>query len=239
MQQWPPAPARARAGPAGSSAQRLARQRKRLSREELTPLAREALFRAAAKVVGQVGYAEASVARITAAAGVAQGTFYLYFAARQSLFEELLPHARREMLAKVRERVAGAGDFFEVEARGVRAFLDYLRQEPGFIRILNEAEAVAPQAYRNHYEDIAERHRRQLQQASAAGEVRMLDAEEIDTVVYLMMGARVSLYQRCQGPAARKVEAAVDHYIAMVRAWLQPRTREVPGRVRQRGSGAA
>lgn len=218
----PPAPAssaarRSRTAPAASAARR---PRKRLTREEITPLAREGLFRAAAKVVGECGYKDASVARITAAAGVAQGTFYLYFKTRQSLFDELLPHARREVLALVRKRVAGARDFLDLEQRGMAAFLEYLRSNPGFIRILNESEAVAPQAYLNHYSDVAERYRRQLEQAAAAGQIRPLDGAELDTVVYLLMGARISLYQRCLGLDGTQVAAAVGHYMTMVRSWL-------------------
>jgi AcrR family transcriptional regulator len=202
-----------------------ARTRKRLTREELTPIAREAIFNAAARVVGEVGYAEASVARITAAARIAQGTFYLYFPTRQSLFDELLPHARREMLALVRERVAGARDFFELEERGMAAFLEYVQRTPGFLRILNEAEAVAPEAYKRHYDDIAGRFRRGLQDAVAARQVRSLAPAELHTAVYLMMGARVSLYQmlhreRLEGGAAAR--AAVAHYMTMVRNWLAP-----------------
>lgn len=197
-------------------------QRKRLSREELTPLARDALFRAAAQVVGELGYAEATVARITAAAGVAQGTFYLYFPTRQSLFDELLSHARGDMLARVREQVGSARDFFEAEQRGMAAFLAYVRDKPGFLRILNEAEAVAMQAWRSHYDDVAERYRRSLGQAMAEGQVRRMDAAETKTAVYLMMGARVALWQRCQDLSARQTRAALGHYMRMVQAWLAP-----------------
>ena len=100
------------------------------------------------------------------------------------------------------------------------AFLEYLRSNPSFVRILNEAEAVAPQAYRSHYDDVAERYRRQLVQAAAASQIRPLDEAEMDTVVYLMMGARISLYQRCLGLDGKQVAAAVSHYMTMVHSWL-------------------
>ena len=211
---------RGRATPTARAAPALPRPRKRLTREELAPLAREALFWAAGKVVGECGYKDASVARITKAAGVALGTFYLYFETRQSLFDELLPHARGEMLTLVRKRVAGARDFLELEERGMAAFLEYLRSNPSFVRILNEAEAVAPHAYRSHYDDVADRYRRQLVQAAAAAQIRALDEAEMDTVVYLMMGARISLYQRCLGLDGKQVTAAVSHYMTMVHSWL-------------------
>lgn len=200
-----------------------ARVRRRLTRAELTPIAREAIFAAAARVVGEVGYAEASVARITAAAGIAQGTFYLYFPTRQGLFDELLPHARREMLALVRSRVAGARDFFDMEERGMAAFLEYVRRNPGFLRILGEAQAAAPEAWRQHYDDVARRFRRELQEAAAAGQLRPMDEAELHSAVYLMMGARVSLVHRLargRAPGEAAARAVVGHYMRMVRAWL-------------------
>jgi AcrR family transcriptional regulator len=203
-----------------------ARPRKRLSREELAPIARESLFDAATRVVGEVGYAEASVARITEAAGMAQGTFYLYFSTRQSLFDELLPHARQEMLDLVRERTRGVADFFEMEERGMAAFLEYLQRNPGFLRVLNEAEAVAPRAYKAHYEDIAERYGRVLRRARDEGQVRWLENSEVQSATWLMMGARVSMYQMCLASGLRMQDAtarAVKHYMGMVRAWLGKR----------------
>ena len=205
--------------------------RKRLTRAERAPVAREAIFAAASKVVGAVGYADATLARITEEAGIAQGTFYLYFENRQTLFDQLLPHARREMLDLVRSRVSGSADFFEVEERGMRAFLEYLKMNAGFFRILNEAETVAPEAYRQHYQEVAAGLARLLDRAVTRQQVRPLDNKEIHTVSYLMMGARISLYQMCvrlQPKPRVSQPQALAHYMAMVRAWLAPKPGHAP-----------
>lgn len=47
----------------------------KLNRVERNAWTKQKIFEAATKVVGRYGYAEASVARITEQAGVAQGTF--------------------------------------------------------------------------------------------------------------------------------------------------------------------
>ena len=56
---------------------------KKLRRAEKAIENRRAFLRAGAKVVAKYGYAEASIARIAEEAGLAQGTFYLYFPTRQ------------------------------------------------------------------------------------------------------------------------------------------------------------
>jgi hypothetical protein len=40
--------------------------------------------------------------------------------------------------------------------------------------------------------------------------------------VYLLMNARVALWQRCQDLSARQTTAALRHYMRMAQAWLAP-----------------
>lgn len=85
----------------------------RKSRAEKSAENRQSLLRAAAEVVGEVGYREASIARITQRAGLAQGTFYLYFESQQDLFDQLLPTIGSELLEDLAERVHGARDILD------------------------------------------------------------------------------------------------------------------------------
>src|SRR5688500_5955432 len=95
-----PASARTRRKPAAAAARRPRKlsEAAMQARAERAARTREDLLHSAARVVGEVGYRDASVQRITAEAGIAQGTFYLYFPSRQALFDELLPHFGVEML---------------------------------------------------------------------------------------------------------------------------------------------
>ena len=72
---------------AGATAPR----KRKLRRAEKTEANRRAIIKAAAEVIGEHGYEGASISRITDRAGLAQGTFYLYFESRQQLFDTLLP----------------------------------------------------------------------------------------------------------------------------------------------------
>src|SRR5690606_16161153 len=51
---------------------------------------RRRLLEAAEQVFADLGYHEASIVKITEHAGVALGTFYLYFDSKQSIFEALV-----------------------------------------------------------------------------------------------------------------------------------------------------
>lgn len=168
-----------------------------LAREERATRTREQLLQSAGLVVGTHGYREASVQRITAEAGLAQGTFYLYFASRQALFDELLPYFGLQMLDQVRDRAAGVRGFFEVEEVGVRAVFDYLTEHPWFWRVLNEAEVEAPTAWARHHEEVIRRYMKFLRRARLDGELAAYAEDELDTVAQLLVAARDYLY-RCK-----------------------------------------
>lgn len=161
----------------------------KLSRAKRNESTKRRILDVATKIVGKYGYAEASVARITEAAGIAQGTFYNHFANRQELLDQLLPTIGVDMVQFVRERTR-QGDATTREIDRFRAFFEYLRQVPEFLRILNEAEFFAPSAYHRHFDSITTAFTRMLQRARDAGEIRAFSDAELEAITHMFMGAR-------------------------------------------------
>lgn len=68
---------------------------------------RAKLLQAAEHVFSTLGYHDASIVKITDEAGVGLGTFYLYFAGKQEIFDELvsdLNHRVRQAMAEASSR---------------------------------------------------------------------------------------------------------------------------------------
>lgn len=168
----------------------------KLTRAERNDEVKRRLFDAAAKVVGQLGYAEASVARITELAQVAQGTFYNHFENRQELLDNLLPTIGLQMVAFIQERSNAAEPGAGKENARFRAFFDFLRAVPEFPRILNEAEVFAPKGYQEHLDNIATAYVRILKRGRAAGDVGDFTDQELEAIVHILMGARSYLSRR-------------------------------------------
>lgn len=166
------------------------------SRAEKSAENRSALLRAAAEVVGEVGYRGASIARITQRANLAQGTFYLYFESQQDLFDQLLPTLGSELLDYLSDKVEGASDILEVEEIGFRGFFEYLLQNPSFFRVLNEAEIAAPVAHERHFGLLRERYIRSLERSWQKGELPDYEHRELEVLAYILMAARSYLYLR-------------------------------------------
>jgi AcrR family transcriptional regulator len=167
----------------------------KLNRVERNAWTKQRIFYAATKIVGKYGYAEASVARITEAAGVAQGTFYNHFENRQELLDQLLPKIGLDMVRFIRART-GTASAARQEVERFSAFFDFIREVPEFLRILNEAEFFAPIGYQKHFDNISSAYVRILQRARAAGATNTFSDEEFEALVQVLMGARGYLSRR-------------------------------------------
>ncbi len=173
-----------------------ARPKPKLRRNEKHIVTKRRLFAAAIKVVGKYGYAGASVARITAEAGVAQGTFYLHFENRQVLLDQLLPVVGQEVIQAVRERTDAELSEEQREVERCRAFFDVLQEVPEFFRIQNEAELFAPDAYNKHIDGVVTGYVRALKRGFEPNDPDGYSDDELEVIVHVLLGARACLGKR-------------------------------------------
>ena len=173
------------------------RGKRRQTRAERSESMLRALFDAAAEVVGEVGYAEASIAKITSRAKVAQGTFYNYFASQQDLFDQLLPRFGVNMVEYIRDRVDRRARGAEREVQRLRAYFQFLEEHPEFYRILYEAETLAPAAHRKHMEYLSAGYVRALRRSWERGEMpECFEPRDLEPVAFMLLGARGYLSMR-------------------------------------------
>ncbi|RYG31997.1 MAG: TetR/AcrR family transcriptional regulator, partial [Burkholderiales bacterium] len=151
---------------------------------------RAALIKAAAKVIGDEGYAKASVVKITMEAGLGQGTFYTYFSSRQELFDILLPEVGNEMLEFVRERVSRDLSLVEIEVGSYLAFVEYVNANPWYGRILFEAETLAPIAARINAHRVVTQHMTRLLLAWEKGHLPDYSRGEIPSLSSVLLAMR-------------------------------------------------
>ncbi len=68
---------------------------------------REAILTSAAEVFGRLGYANAKIADVAEAAGVATGTVYNYFDNKEAVFAAIVERGRVELLSRLDAAVVG------------------------------------------------------------------------------------------------------------------------------------
>jgi len=138
---------------------------------------REKLLHAAEAEFGERGFSEASIASITQRAGVALGTFYVYFESKEEIFRALVSYMGDLTRRWVGERVGKSPDRLTAERRGVEAFIEFVRSHRNLYRIVSMAQFVAEDAFRDYYTGFADAYRENLKRAANDEEIRDGDCE--------------------------------------------------------------
>ena len=138
---------------------------------------RQKLLLAAEQVFGELGYFDASIVKVTEAAGVAQGTFYLYFDSKKAVFDELVRDLNQRVRHAMKEGSTQGGTRLEAELLGFRAFFSFTAEHPALYRIIRQAEFVSPEMLHYHYERLSQGYVEALAEAVDAGEIGALDPE--------------------------------------------------------------
>ncbi|WP_439532387.1 TetR/AcrR family transcriptional regulator [Polymorphobacter sp.] len=149
-----------------------------------------ALLDAAAEEFGERGYHEAGIARIAQRAGAAIGSFYTYFDSKEAIFRALVADMSRQVRETVAPVILAAPDRLSGERAGIAAFLGFVRQHKALYRIIDESAFVAEDAYRKHYNDIAQGYASSLTQAFGRGE---LSEGDMQVRAWAIMGMNVFL----------------------------------------------
>ena len=138
---------------------------------------RRKLLEAAEQVFAVLGYHDASIVKITEAAGVGQGTFYLYFTSKKAVFDEVVLDLNARVRHAMTEASAGGRTRAERELLGFGAFFRFTAEHPALYRIVRQAEFVSPETLQLHYERLTEGYVQGLRAAMEAGEVAAGDPE--------------------------------------------------------------
>jgi AcrR family transcriptional regulator len=115
--------------------------------------------------------------KITEAAGVGQGTFYLYFAGKKQVFDEVVLDLNSRVRHAMTEASERGKTRAERELLGFGAFFRFTAEHPALYRIVRQAEFVSPETLVTHYERLTEGYVVGLRQAMAAGEIVETDPE--------------------------------------------------------------
>lgn len=130
------------------------------------------ILQAAEVEFGERGFHEASITSITQRAGVALGTFYVYFKTKEEIFRALVVYMGKLARSTIAEKVGEAPDRLTAERRGLEAFIEFTRANKNNYRIIGEAQFVANDAYQDYYRVFAEAYKANLQSSAEKGEIR-------------------------------------------------------------------
>ena len=133
---------------------------------------RHRILGAAEEAFGKSGFFRASISDITRGAGVAQGTFYLYFQNKEEVLGELVRHMGRELRRMLTRSIPQDLPRLEAEREGLAAFMRFISQRQNLYRVVQESLFVDEQIYRDYYMDFARGYISALEKSVEKSEIR-------------------------------------------------------------------
>ncbi|MGE3594129.1 MAG: hypothetical protein AB7N70_01170 [Dehalococcoidia bacterium] len=109
------------------------------------------------------------------------------------------------------------------EVARFRSYCDYLSRNPGFYRILYEAEVFAPKAHATHMNRLVDGYRRAMKRAMVQGTIIGYDEAELDAIIWILLGARayVAMCFIARAGGAKVVpDSAIRAYARLCRGGL-------------------
>jgi AcrR family transcriptional regulator len=181
---------------------------------------RRRLLDAAERIFGELGYHDASVVRVAETAGVAAGTFYLYFDSKKAVFDELVRDLNRRVRHAMKEASSRGNNRREQELLGFEAYFEFTSTHPALYRIIRQAEFVSPEMLRYHYDRLSGGYVEALAAAVEAGEIGPLEPEvaawalmgvgEMIGMRWILWGDGVPLPERVRTELARLIRCILE-----------------------------
>lgn len=131
------------------------------------------------------GYFNTTISDITNAAGIAAGTFYLYFPNKLSLYKYILMEFQHDIRRQIAEKVSKVNGRFEKEKEGIKTFIHYALNNPHAYNIIWESLYIDKALFIDYYDGFAKRYEKGLKQSIFDGEMHDVDTE---LVSYILMG---------------------------------------------------
>jgi len=182
---------------------------RRTRQDVLRDFRTEQILEAARRVIGQAGYADASMDRIAEEAGVARSTVYVYFQSKEEILHRCFALGRRQLAARTDEALAGAAG---VEARLVAVISSVLAHvdgsRPFFWAVNSLAEAGAAEDLAGLAQDVRDRLAAILREGVEAGELPVHDVRRSNAMLGVMIQGAVALRMREERPEAPAATAA-------------------------------
>ncbi|HHW03685.1 MAG TPA: TetR/AcrR family transcriptional regulator [Thermoanaerobacterales bacterium] len=177
------------------------------------------LLKAAEEIFGEKGYYNTSIIDITQRAGVAQGTFYIYFPNKKAIFQALILDLSHTLRKEIAISIKNAKNRMEAERTGFRTFFSFINRHSDLYKIVWEAQFVDPDLFRAYYQKIAKGYSDGLANAIKKGEIKDLDTEMLAYSligIANFVGLRWIIWEKTQVP-----EKAFDDMMAFITSGMK------------------
>lgn len=185
------------------------------------------ILSAAAEVFYQKGYNRANVNEIAELAGIATGTFYIYFDGKYNLYKYLLLQCSHQIRKHLSMRTQNCTTRREAERVGLKAWLEYIFKNQYMYNLIWESLYVDRQLFIEYYDTFCASYMRGLNHAKNNGEVQSIDSE---VLAYTLMGATsfIGLHWGVFQDGSAQLDYVVDEFMKLLDGGIFTHHRPAP-----------
>ncbi len=143
------------------------------------------IIETAKKLFAEKGYNSTSINKIIQEAGIATGTFYIYFKDKLSLYEYILNDYKFKIRKHLNNAIKGYTTRYDIEYHGIKAFITFASQDILSYNIIWESLFVDRNLFIDYYSNFAKSYMHVLEHSKELNEIRDIDLE---TLSYILMG---------------------------------------------------
>ena len=187
---------------------------------------KEQILAAALAVFDEKGYESATISDVVRRAGVAQGTFYLYFASKRDAVLELARRPMEEIAARTESAIANVTSFEGTIRAAAQIAFEWGRPNMDLCRLMTQAE----QSSSDPSESAVVTHRTprmhglivsMFKQAMDSGQMEAMDPEMAAVMFHLILRGGLTEASATGDEAyAKRVEKATTN--VLVKAFVKP-----------------
>lgn len=166
------------------------------------------------------GYFNTTISDITKEAGIAAGTFYLYFPNKLALYKFILAKYQNDIRKVIAQKVSEVETRFEKEKVGIKTFIHYTIEHPHAYNIIWESLYIDKQLFIDYYDEFAKRYEKGLNKAVDNGEIHDVDTE---LVSYMLIGMTNFIGLKALldlGSNNKDIDAMVDKVMAIIQTGI-------------------
>ena len=186
---------------------------------------RHQIMTAARSVFDEKGYDNATVSDIVTKAGVAQGTFYLYFDSKKGVVIELARKPMADMMVRIQRVLSGDESFEEILRQFVRTGFEVGHENPDLCRLMHMgSERTEAQKELETESEVMQMARGMFQRAIDAGDMIHMDSAVAADMFRVIVSGAMQLAFATDPPPARRQEIGRTTEEIVVRAFVARRT---------------
>lgn len=141
------------------------------------------IVKCAKKEFASRGYLNTSIHTIAKKANLSVGCLYKYFSSKDSLYNLIIKSEQNKIKTSLNDAIRGATSRIEKEKAGLRAWLYYVRDNPGVYKLIWETLFIDQKAFDEYYHSFAMSYKTNLERSEDE-----IDTNNLINLSYALIG---------------------------------------------------